>query len=55
MGVMSPVVDYLVATKFRAEKMGWRPNMGAVGRMLADFGYRESDLPYGGNILEVRV
>ncbi len=53
MGVMSPIVDYLVATRFRGEKLGWEPNMKATRRMLADFGYEESDLPAGGQIIEV--
>ncbi|MDI6753531.1 MAG: DUF362 domain-containing protein [Thermodesulfobacteriota bacterium] len=52
MGVFSPVVDYLVATRFRGEKMGWRPNMEATRRFLTDFGYSESDLPAGGKIIE---
>jgi hypothetical protein len=47
MGVMSPIVDYQIATKFRGEKMGWRPNMKATRRMLTEFGYNESDLPAG--------
>lgn len=52
MGVMAPVVDYLVATKFRGEMMGWQPYMPATRRMLTDFGFTESDLPAGGNIIE---
>ena len=52
MGVMSPVVDYLVATKFRSEKMGWETDMETTRRMLTDFGYSESDLPDGGKIVE---
>ncbi|UCG99804.1 MAG: DUF362 domain-containing protein [Deltaproteobacteria bacterium] len=52
MGVMAPVVDYLVATKFRGEMMGWYPYMLATRRMLTGFGYTESDLPAGGNIIE---
>ena len=53
MGVLSPIVDYQVATKFRGERMGWQPNMKATRRMLTDFGYDESDLPAGGKIIEV--
>jgi hypothetical protein len=53
MGVLSPVVDYQVATKFRAERMGWKPNMKATRRMLKEFGYKESDLPEGGKLIEV--
>jgi hypothetical protein len=52
MGVLSPVVDYLVATRFRGERMGWEPNMEATTRMLTEYGYSESDLPAGGKIIE---
>lgn len=53
MGVLSPVVDYQLATKFRGERMGWQPNMEATRRMLTDFGFSESDLSAGGKIIEV--
>jgi hypothetical protein len=53
MGVLSPVLDYQVATRFRAERMGWRPNMNATRKMLEAFGYTEKDLPNGGNLIEV--
>ena len=53
MGVLSPIVDYQVATKFRFEKMGWQPNMRMTRRMLTDFGYSEGDLPFKGKIIEV--
>lgn len=53
MGVLSPVVDFQMATKFRRDKMGWQPNMSTTRRMLKEFGYEESDLPEGGNIIEV--
>ena len=53
MGVTSPVVDYQMATRFRAERMGWKPNMKATRRMLTEFGYDENDLPAGGKIIEV--
>ncbi len=53
MGVLSPIVDYQVATKFRGERMGWQPNMKMTHRMLTDFGYDASDLPAGGKILEL--
>jgi hypothetical protein len=52
MGVLSPVVDYQLATKFRSERMGWLPNMRATRRMLTDFGYHEDDLPAGGRLIE---
>jgi hypothetical protein len=47
MGVLSPVVDYVLATRFRKEKMGWDINKEATRRMLTEFGYQESDLPAG--------
>lgn len=53
MGVLSPVVDYQVATKFRGERMGWEPNIEVTRRMLTDFGYNEFDLPAGGNLIEI--
>jgi len=53
MGVLSPVVDYIMATRFRGERMGWRPNMKATHRMLTEFGYNEGDLPEKGKIIEV--
>lgn len=52
MGVFSPVFDYVLATRFRGEKMGWQPEMEMTRRMLTDFGYDESDLPNGGRIVE---
>ncbi len=53
MGVLSPIVDYLVATQFRGEKMGWQPNMEMTNRMLKDFGYDKRDLLFGGKIIEI--
>lgn len=53
MGVLSPIVDYVIATEFRGKKMNWEPNMEATRRMLTDFGYSASDLPEGGKIIEV--
>ena len=52
MGVFAPVLDYVLATRFRGDKMGWRPNMSATKRFLTEFGYRESDLPGGGKLIE---
>jgi hypothetical protein len=52
MGVLSPVVDYQVATRFRRDRMGWQPNMGVTRQMLTSFGYDESDLPSGGKLIE---
>ena len=53
MGTLSPVVDYQVATHFRGNQMGWKPNEKAIRKMLAAFGYSASDLPDGGNLIEV--
>ena len=53
MGVMSPVVDYQVATRFRSETMGWPVNTSTARRMLTEFGYDESDLLAGGTLIEV--
>lgn len=53
MGVLSPIVDYLVATRFRGKRMGWQPNIEATNRMLTDFGYAETDLPAGGDLTEI--
>ena len=49
--VMSPVVDFQVAIKFRGELMGWQLNMKATPRMLTSFGFSENDLPEGGKII----
>jgi hypothetical protein len=53
MGVLSPVVDHVVATRFRARKMGWDVNMEAVDRMLTEFGYSKQDLPNSGRLFMV--
>jgi hypothetical protein len=53
MGVLAPVVDYQIATKFRGEKMGWEPNREVTRRMLTEFGYTEADLPAGGKLTEI--
>jgi hypothetical protein len=53
MGVLSPIVDYVIATEFRGKRMGWEPNKEVIRRMLSDFGYSASDLPEGGKIIEV--
>lgn len=52
MGVLAPILDYQVATKIRAAKMGWSLNTEATKRYLTDFGFSESDLPEGGKIIE---
>jgi hypothetical protein len=43
----------MLATRFRKEKMGWDINQEATRRMLTEFGYRESDLPAGGKLIEI--
>jgi len=53
MGVMSPIVDYQVATKFRGARMGWDPNMSTTRRMLTDFGYDEGDLAAGDKFIQI--
>ena len=53
MGVLSPIVDYQVATHFRGARMGWKPNRTAIRKMLNAFGYSESDLPAGGRLIEI--
>lgn len=53
MGVFSPVIDYALATRFRGEKMGWSSNKQVTRRFLEEFGYKESDLPAEGKIIEI--
>jgi hypothetical protein len=53
MGVLAPVVDYQVGTKFLRERMEWNIPVPVTNRMLSDFGYSESDLPAGGKLIEV--
>lgn len=53
MGVLAPVLDHVVATRFRGETMGWQPNMEMTNRMLTEFGYSKSDLIFGGKIIKV--
>ena len=53
MGVLSPVLDYQIATQFRGEKMGWQPNMAMTKRMLSEFGYNKKDLPDDGKLIEI--
>jgi len=44
MGVFAPAVDYLMATQFRAKKMGWKYSAEPVGRMLKAFGVKTEDM-----------
>ena len=53
MGVLSPVLDYQVATKFRKGKMGWDINLSAARRMLTEFGYSEDDLREKGGLVYI--
>jgi hypothetical protein len=46
-------MDYLLATRFRGEKMGWGYEIEATRRMLTEFGFSENDLPNGGKIIEI--
>ena len=52
MGVLSPIVDYIMATDFRRDRMGWQINEKVPPKMLADFGYKPEDLPNGGKLIE---
>ena len=53
MGVLSPVLDYQIATQFRGRKMGWQPDMAMTKRMLSEFGYSNKDLPDDGKLIEL--
>jgi len=53
MGVLAPILDYQVATKFLRDRMEWNLPAPVTKRMLSDFGYSESDLPNGGKLIEV--
>jgi hypothetical protein len=53
MGVTSPILDYLVATRFRKGRMDWAIDTGATERFLTEFGYRAADLPNKGEIINV--
>ena len=53
MGVLSPVVDYQVATQFRGKKMGWKYNKNMTRRMLTEFGYDKKDFPDGRRLIEI--
>ena len=53
MGVTSPVLDYLVANRFRKDRMGWPIDEAVTGKFLTEFGYKPSDLPNNGEIIDV--
>jgi len=44
MGTFGPAVDYLVATQFRAKKMGWKISAEPLGRMLSAFGLKKEEM-----------
>jgi len=52
MGTFGPVMDYLVATKFRRDTMGWPINAPVTERFLTDFGYTSPELPDGGAMVD---
>lgn len=52
MGTFGPAVDYQLASRFRDNVMGWKPNYSALSRFLSDFGRSESDFPEGGKLIE---
>jgi len=51
MGVFGPAVDYVIATRFRAAKMGWPINAEVAERILPAFGHDRRDLPEGGKFI----
>ncbi len=53
MGVLSPIMDYLLATRFRGEKMGWKVNRDAARRIMKEFGFDENELGSGGGFIEI--
>ena len=52
MGTCGPVVDYQLATKFRRDTMQWQINEAVTLRFLEGFGFKPSDLPNEGRIIE---
>ena len=54
MGTFPPALDYQVATEFRRDQMGWRINQEVTDRLLSDYGFRPSDLPGDGTIIDAR-
>ena len=51
MGVFGPAVDYVCAMRLRKDVLGWPVQEQVAGRFLTEFGYSESDLPNGGQII----
>ena len=52
MSTFGPALDHVVAMRFRKDTMGWRVNEQVAKRFLTDFGFAESDLPNGGQIID---
>jgi hypothetical protein len=52
MGVFGPALDYVAATDFRRDTMGWPINEPITQRFLTEFGFSPSDLPDGGKIVD---
>ena len=52
MGVMSPVVDYQVATHLRHKRLGWYVEKKVLRRFCEEFGFTPEALPEGGKIIE---
>ena len=55
MGTFPPVLDYIVAKKFRRDTMGWTLNETVTDRFLSDFGYTVSDLTNGGEMVDAET
>jgi hypothetical protein len=51
MGTFSPVLDYVVASRFRKQTMGWDMDEGVSARFLTDFGLSRADLQNEGQII----
>lgn len=52
MGTFAPVLDYIVATKFRRDTMSWSIHEANTLRFLTDFGYTTGDLTNGGEMID---
>jgi len=53
MGTSAAVVDYVVATDFRRDTMGWRINDEVAEHILKEFGLTPGDLPNQGKVMQV--
>jgi hypothetical protein len=52
MGTLPPVIDWVVARRFRAGTMGWEIHEPVVDRFLTEFGIASSQLPHDGKVLD---